>query len=198
MPRVSLDITNVEPVGSGGFANEILPPEQGPYILRVSSATNEKSKAGNAMAVFDFEVVENQGAQADEWVDLSGKSFRQWYPLMNRQPMIGRIKALANACEVPYDRSGFDLDDFLDAVFECDLVVDASDAGEFNRIDNPRLAPAAEEPAGGEPAQAPDAGADEPPAEEEAAQTAAPRRAPARGRTTRTGTAQRPPRRSVR
>ena len=174
MPKIGLDLTSVEAVGGGGFVSEILPPEQGPYILRVSAAEEDKSKAGNSMAVFDFEVVENHGQQADEFVDHAGKTFRQWYPLINRQPMIGRIKALANACEVPYDRQGLDLDDFLDAVFECDLSVDSSNDGrEFNRIENPRTAPAA----GGEQTQdADDPGEDADPPEETPATASSTRR----------------------
>jgi hypothetical protein len=193
MPKIGLDLTTVDAVSGGGFVNEILPPEQGPYVLRVKEAVEQKSKAGNPMAVFDFEVVENHGQEADEFVDHSGKTFRQWYPLIPRQPMVGRIKALANACDVPYDRQGLDLDDFLDAVLECDLTVDTSgDGREYNRIENPRLPPAAGGDVGGD-----DPGEDANPPAETPATSSQARRAPSRGRTATTRQPS-PPRRNVR
>lgn len=190
MPRVNYDMTNAEPIGSGGGFTA-LPPEQGPYVLRVVKVTNEKSKRGNAMLVFDFEVVENHAEGDAEYQDMAGRTFRQWYSLIDRQPMVGRMLALANVCEVPYDRQGFDTDDFLDAVFECDLTIETTDqGGEFNRIENPR--PAATE--GGEEAKdAEGPGEDANPPEEPPA-APAPRRAPNRA-TTR---APSPPRRNVR
>lgn len=183
MPRVQLDLTKVEPVGRGGGFKP-LPADQGPYVLRCTAAEVGKSKNNNDMVIFDFEVVENDGTE-----DCAGRTFRQWYPLMDKQPMAGRMLALANACEVEYDRSGFDTDNFLDAVFACDLTIETTDqGGEFNRIENPR-------PVGGDEGAEDDPGEDANPPDEPPA-PAPTRRAPSRA-TTRSA-APKPPRRSVR
>lgn len=187
MSKIKIDLTKHDPVGGGGFVSEILPPDEGPYVLKVRDAKDETSKAGNPMIVFDLDVLENHGD-----ADMSGKSFRQWYPVMDKQPMAGRIRALANACEVPYDRSGVDPDDFIEAEFECDLSVETSGEREFNRIENPRSIPMARDDSEG--TEDPGGGDELPPeGEEQPATSSQTRRAPSRGRTRAN-----PPRRSVR
>lgn len=190
MPRVSVDLTSVDPSDEGSF--KLLPPEDSPYILQVSKCEHTKSKAGNKMFVFDFEVMSPE--------QHAGETFRQWYPLVKQGPSLGRLRALANACDVTYDRDGVDTDDFEKALFECDLVVEPSDDGrEFNRITRARPAPRL--PGGDDPeepesegAEPPDDGESEGAEAEPPAEPPAPaRRAPARSRVA----SPRPPRRGV-
>lgn len=203
MPRIEVDLTDVEPDSGGGFRANILPPDRSPYILQVTGVQNQKSRNDNPMLVFDFIVLEPQ--------DLADETLRQWIVLTNSRSL-GRLRALANVCNVVYDRQGLNYDEFIDAVFECDMEVDPGDDGrEFNRLANVRPAPTVAGPDDGTPPQAPDVmeqplqepqqpAAQQPPqqqAQQPVQQPRTTRRAPSRGRTPG-GAAPRPPRRSVR
>lgn len=132
MPRVSYDITTVDPNSAGGW--EVFPPQEGPYILQIKEPPKvTDSKKGKSMMVLNLTILAPD--------QHAGKTFRQWYSFSLAQLCQMRMAQLAKACSVVYDRSGFDTDDFTGAVFECDLLVDHDDGGrEFNRIDNPRAA----------------------------------------------------------
>jgi len=185
MPRVGVDLTSVDPVEDSGF--KLLPPEDSPYILQVQKCEHTKSKKGNMMFVFDFEVLSPE--------QHAGETFRQWYPLVKQGPSLGRLRALANACDVAYDRDGVDTDEFPNAVLECDLLVEPADDGrEFNRLERPRPAPRLPDEGNDEQPEAASSEGEppaEPPAEEPPAAPA--RRAPARSRVA----SPRPPKRGV-
>jgi len=190
MPRIHLDLTKVEAVGSGG-GFPVFPADAGPYTLQVEGEpkVGNSKRSGQTMMTVVLRILDPE--------QFAGQTFRQWYSFTDKQPASGRLKALANACSVVYDRDGFNTEDFTNAVFVCDLVVEPDDRGrEFNRIENPRAAQDQAQAAGAEePPPPPEAAPVEPPA----SASTAPRRAPIpiAARTT-AATAPVVPRRSVR
>lgn len=130
MPFIKVDLDDVE---------EQNVAQEGEYDLRIISAEDKESKAGNDMTVL---LIQIEGAEQQNLAPI-----RHWitYPTEDTPPeqramRLIDLKRLLACFGIKYENKGFNSEDLVGATGHCLVIQEKGDDGNtYNRIRPPRL-----------------------------------------------------------
>ena len=115
---------------------ESRPVPNGRYNVVIASAEENKSKAGNDQIVVSLGIEGHADApNVSHWISIPGAGDEKAaFKLL-------MMKRFLNAFKIPYDDSGFDVQDFVGATASLDLTLSEPDdnGNTYNRLQLPKL-----------------------------------------------------------